>query len=169
MTLKQAFDYYDVESVWHFTDLSNISSIVKYGLLSLREIEAQQIDVSRYGADRLSHRLDRRRGLDTFVHLAFMMDHPMYHIAKHRGSIVRGMWIELPVSVVLQDDVRFCNEVANKFGSKLYTQYDIANNISFNDMFYGADFHTKKEARKAEILVPNKIDASQIIGVYDGK
>jgi len=41
----------------------------------------QRIKVSRYGASESSHRQDIQKGLDKCVHLSFIKDYPMYHIA----------------------------------------------------------------------------------------
>ena len=169
MTLKKIFEKYDQEYVWHFTDYSNLNSIEKHGLASLAVIEKEHIIVNRYGADALSHYLDRSMGLDNYVHLAFSDDHPMYYVAKSRGSIQRGVWLQIPVKEVLKDDALFAKKVANKRGSKLYDMYEIANHVDFRTLWYGRDFESRKEARKAEILIPSRIDINKITGVKYGK
>jgi len=169
MTLQQILKQHSITSVWHFTDLSNLNSIKEYGIASLEMIEKQKIEVSRFGADELSHKLDKRYGLDGYVHLAFTDDHPMYHIAKNRGTIKRGIWLEIPVSEILKDDVLFCDAVANKNHATLYNKHEIANNIDFETLLYGTDFESRKNARKAEILIPGRINFNKVIGGHYGK
>jgi hypothetical protein len=167
MKPKEIFERYDIDSVWHFTDKSNLKSIEEYGILSLRKIVDGGVSVNYYGADSLSHSLDRRYGLDKYVHLAFINDHPMYHIALRRGSIVDPVWIKLDISMLYEKSTRFCKEVANQSGSKIFTINDIEKSITFEKMF-SRDFWTRVEARKAEIMVANRIDTDKILGVYYG-
>ena len=82
MTLKKILASYGITSVYHFTDKANLESIKTYGIQSLQNIIQNDIDVQRFGADSLSHTLDAYKGLDRYVHLSFIKDHPMYHIAK---------------------------------------------------------------------------------------
>ena len=168
MTLEETLARFDIKSVWHFTDESNFKSISEYGLASLKMIKQQEIKVSRYGADDYSHMLDKVMGLDKYVHLAFMDDHPMYHVAKSRGSIQKGIWLEIPISEILKEGVLFYKEVANKRGAKAMGASQAANNIDFDALLHGRSFDARREARKAEILVPKSIDIKKIIGVHYG-
>jgi len=166
MSIIETLKRNDINSVWHFTDISNLDSIVKYGILSLHELVENSID-AHFSADVLSHSLDRRYGLDEYVHLAFISDHPMYHNALKRGSIDHGIWIELDLKVLLDDSVMFSDEVANKSGVKPFDYTKVEEKIDFIKMFH-RDFWTRLEARKAEIMVPNKIDINYIKAIYDG-
>ncbi|HHH72645.1 MAG TPA: DUF4433 domain-containing protein, partial [Sulfuricurvum sp.] len=86
MKLIDNLDRYGIKSIWHFTDRSNLASIERHGLLSLSEIARRSVNVSAFGANEESHAYDRRFGLDRFVHLSFLMDHPMYYVAVRRKS-----------------------------------------------------------------------------------
>ncbi len=165
MSIVETLNRHDINSIWHFTDISNLESIAKYGLLSLHEILEKSID-ARFGADSLSHSLDRRYGLDEYVHLAFIKDHPMYHNALKRGSIQHAIWIELDLKILLDDNVKFSDEVANKSGVKPFDHTRVEEKIDFNKMFH-KDFWTRVEARKAEIMIPDKIDIRYIKAIYD--
>ena len=165
MSIVETLKKHDIKSIWHFTDLRNLESIEKYGLLSLREIIRNDIDAC-FGADSLSHNLDIHYGLDKYIHLAFIDDHPMYHKAKNRGSIVYPIWIELDISLLFDENTIFSNKVANQSGAKIFTLDDVENMIDFNYMFH-RDFWTRVEARKAEIMVPSKIDTRYIKAIYD--
>jgi len=169
MTLEQALKRFGITSVWHFTDIENLPSIEEHNLSSLAVIEKEKIKVPHFGADDLSHELDKRRRLDKYVHLAFTDDHPMYHVAKSRGSIQKGIWLEIPIEEILKEDVLFCDGVANENGAVLRSQDDIADYIDFDVLLHGHDFWKRVEARKAEILVPNYIEFNKIIGAHYGK
>jgi len=167
MSIIETLNRHDIKSVWHFTDISNLRSIEKYGILSLHEILENGID-ARFGADSFSHSLDRIYGLDAYVHLAFVNDHPMYHVAKSRGNIKKGVWIEIDLSVLVENKTRFSPQVANKRGAKLYKMNLVDKMIDFKKM-HSRYFDVYKDARKAEIVVKNNIETKYILGVYYGK
>jgi hypothetical protein len=171
MSIYETLGFYNVGSVWHFTDASNLETIAKYGILSLNKIVNQNIEVACFGADSLSHSLDKSRGLDHFVHVSFIRDHPMYHKAKKRGSIKNPIWLELKLSILDDNMVLVSNEVANKNNSKIY-QLNRINNlgeiIDFPNMIHPQDFWTGVEAKKAELMIPNEIKIENIIGVHRG-
>ncbi len=165
MSIVETLRKHNINTVWHFTDISNLKSIKKYGILSLHEIVEKSID-AHFGADDLSHSLDRRSGLDKYVHLAFIKDHPMYHNALKRGSIDHAVWLEFDLSILLDSDAMFSDVVANKNGAKMYTLDKVEKKIDFGKMFHN-DFWTKVEARKAEIMIPERIDMSYLKAIYD--
>ena len=155
-----------IKSFWHFTDVSNLETIKKYGIQSLKNIKELKITVNRFGANELSHDLDIKRGLDKFVHLSFISDHPMYHIAKKEGRISNPIWIEIDINILYYKECYFCPIVANDTNARFYSFEEIEK-INFDRMFYG-DFESKKEARKAEILVRDSIEKDFIKGIYYG-
>lgn len=169
MSIRETLSRYGIDSIYHFTDKSNLKSIEKYGIQSLYNITTQKIDVSAFGAESLSHSLDRNRGLDKFVHLAFIKDHPMYHTAKKRGSIITPIWIELDISVLFDEDTIFCDEVANKNNSNLFRLENILDFINFDTMINEKDFWTRITARKAEIMAYDSININKIKGITYGK
>jgi len=132
-----------IKSIWHFTDLSNMESIEEYGILSLSEIWENDIDVSCFGADELSHNLDYRIGLDKFVHLSFIKDHPMYHVAKRDGRILTPVWVEIDVDILDESSTLFSNKVANANGAPIFYADKVKKMINFDKM-YARDFDTRR-------------------------
>ena len=169
MSIQETLEQYGITSLYHFTDRSNLKSIKKYGLQSLENIAQNNISVSRFGANRLSHSLDRVMGLDKFVHLSFIKDHPMYHVAKYRGSIVDPVWLEIDISVLFKKKTLICDTLANGYNANIFDVNRISDFINLDAMVYSREFNIRKEARKAEILVSNKIKIDKIIGVHSGK
>ncbi|WP_162984593.1 DarT ssDNA thymidine ADP-ribosyltransferase family protein [Poseidonibacter antarcticus] len=168
MSIRETLSNYGINSIYHFTDESNLRSIEEYGIQSLSNIIKQSIDVSRFGAESLSHTLDIRRGLDKYVHLSFIKDHPMYHTAKKRNSIIKPVWIELDVSILFDEDTIFCDKVANQNNSNLFKLNNILEFIDFQTLVYEKDFWTRIEARKAEIMALNNIQTNKIKGITYG-
>ena len=169
MSIVSSLSKYGITSVYHFTDESNLKSIEKYGIQSLKNIAKYGINVSRFGAENLSHILDMQKGLDRYVHLAFVDDHPMYYVAKSRGSIIRPVWLEIDISILNNHKTRFCDKVANQTNANIFYLDRVLKNIDFANMVHGNSFEARKEARKAEILAYDHIDISMIKGVYYGK
>ena len=155
-----------INSFWHFTDKSNLESIKKYGIQSLKNIKEKQIKVNRFGANTLSHDLDMHLGLDSYVHLAFLNDHPMYHIAKKDRRIQVPIWLEIDINILFSKDCCFCPTVANKNNARPYS-FDRIMELDFDKMNHN-DFNIRKEARKAEILVKDNIEIKFIKGAYYG-
>jgi len=168
MSIKETLSNYGINSIYHFTDKANLDSIEEYGIQSLFNIEKKQIDVSHFGAESISHKLDKSKGLDKYVHLSFIKDHPMYHAAKKRESIITPVWIELDISILFKDDTFFCDKVANQSNSNIFKLDNILDFINFETLIYEKVFWKRIEARKAEIMAYKKIKTSKIKGITYG-
>lgn len=174
MNLKEALNYYGKTSVWHFTDKSNLASIEKYGLLSLDILTKEDIYVSCYGADELSHNLDRKLGLDKFVHLSLINEHPMQYVKTRDGDIPNPVWLEIDASVLFENHCIFSNCVANSNNAKLFEINHLDYVIDLEVLWGNTNWldpeirERRKLAKKAELMVANKIDINKILGVYNG-
>lgn len=174
MNIRDIIEYYNITSVWHFTDRSNWKSIEKYGLLSLEKLTQKNIEVPCYGANELSHALDRVRGLDRYVHLSLIKEHPMQFIKKQNGEIPDPIWLEIDVSVLFEDKTIFSDTVANATGSKIYKIDDLDNHVDLEVLWSRTDWsdpmikQRRIIAKKSEIMIANKIDTNLILGVCDG-
>jgi len=169
MNIRETLSSFGITSIYHFTDKSNLKSIEKYGIQSLFNIESKNINVSSYGANSLSHELDRKSGLDKFVHLSFLKDHPMYYSAKKRGAITTPIWLELDISILFEDDTLYCDKVANQTNSNIFKIENILDFIDFDKMINEKDFCKRVEVRKAEIMAYSSINLDKIKGVSYGK
>jgi len=169
MSIRETLSNFGINSIYHFTDKANLKSIEKYGIQSLFNIESKHINVSHYGAESLSHDLDRKRGLDKFVHISFIQDHPMYHVAKKRNTIITPVWIELDLSILFDDRTLFCDKVANQNNANIFKLKKIFKYINFETLVYEKDFSKKVEARKAEIMINDSININLIKRITYGK
>jgi hypothetical protein len=168
MNIQEILNRNGITSIWHFTDRSNLESIAENGLLSLSNILDQDINVSRYGASESSHSQDKRKGLDKFVHLSFVKDHPMYHIAKWDGRIIDPVWIEIDTSILTDDNTLFSNMLANTYNASIFQSEDLERMINFDKILLKNHSYIRKEARKAEIMVSNQITIEQFKGIHNG-
>lgn len=157
-----------ITSLWHFTDKSNLPSILKHGLLSLENLEKLSIKPEYSGANEFSQTLDYAKNLHRYIHLSFIKDTPMYHIALSEGRIIDPVWIELDISVIFETTTRFCNQYANTTYARIFSISELEKQINFDAMFNSLYFEEQKEARKAEILVYNKITTDKIKRIHNG-
>jgi len=174
MTIQEVLRTYNITSIWHFTNESNIESIKKNGLLSLDLITQQNIHVPCFGADSLSHSLDKHIGLDKYVHLSFIKEHPMQYVKTQDGMIPNPVWLEIDISVLFENKTLFSKDVANKNGVKHYNIEYLAQNIDLEVLWGRTDWRDpsikqrRVIAKKSELMVANKIDYSKILGSRNG-
>jgi len=166
MNLQETLNHYGITSIWHFTDASNLASIEEHGLLSLDLLAQQKVHVSCYGGDELSHRLDREKGLDKFVHLAIIRDHPMQYIKVKNGIIKNPIWLEIDTSVLFKNESGCCNQLANASSSKCYKIEHLEEVIDLKTLLNKP--HWSEPVRKSQLIVANKIDYSKIKGIHHG-
>jgi len=166
MNLQETLNYYGITSIWHFTDESNLDSIEKYGLLSLDLLTQQKVYVSCYGGDELSHSLDRRKGLDKFVHLAIIKDHPMQYIKVKNGIIKNPIWLEIDTSILFENESGCCNQLANASSAQCYNIEYLDKVIDLQKLLNNPQ--PRDPIKRAQLIVANKIDYSKIKGIYHG-
>ena len=78
--MQQIVKKYNIDGIWHFTDRANIDLIKQHGgLLSHAELIRRNVAIPAPGGNDLSHDADHCKGLDEYVHLAFVDDHPMLY------------------------------------------------------------------------------------------
>lgn len=171
MTLQETLAFYNINTIWHFTDRSNLPSIKEHGLLSLCLIEQYGIDVSCYGANAISHELDRRYGLDKYIHLSFIKDHPMCYCKTLSGEMPNPVWLMIDVSVLFSEQTRFATEVANKTGTMNYEINELDQRADLEVLWGRTDWRDagiqsrRKSAKKGELLIPNRIKPEQILNL----
>lgn len=79
--------------LYHFTDVSNLESIAKHGLLSKAELEARGIAVATPGGNEWSRDADTHKGLDDYVNLCFTSNHPCVTLLTLKGeSRIHDIW-----------------------------------------------------------------------------
>ncbi len=175
MSIEATLEHYGIRSIWHFTDMSNIQSIKNNGLLSLRNLINNKINVACYGANELSHKLDISKGLDQFIHLSLIKDHPIQYIKTKNQEIPNPVWLEIDAKVLFKKKSIFSDTIANKTGAKIYTDInDLARFIDLDVLWSRTDWRDpqikqrRKQAKYGEIMIKDSIEIQDIIGVYHG-
>lgn len=145
-----------IDRFYHFTDVRNLESIIESGgLYSWYSIKKKNIN-SIMSSGELSRQLDSRKGLEDFIRLSFVKNHPMkYKVEKEKG--LNMVLLEIDISVACWESTLFSNINAtdNKvsIGSDLNflkrLNYDL-----FKQKYMYLDFQQRKQYQ-AEILVKN--------------
>lgn len=173
--MKTILDKYKFDVIWHFTDRSNIDLIREHnGLLSLGELERRGVNIPIPGGNDWSHNADRIKGVQEYVHLTFVDDHPMLFTAKRKRSIPDPIWLKIDSSILLEDNVRYTAEVSNKTGVPILLPEEAKNEIDFEVLFTHKDWKDpaiqarRKAALKSEILIPDFVPNIKILGYKNG-
>lgn len=169
MKMRTLLAKHKIDAVWHFTDRSNLELIYRHkGLFSLAELERRGIEVPTPGGNNWSHEADKLKGLDKYVHLSFLNDHPMLFRAMQDGRILDPVWLKIESSILLQDGVRFCSDVSNKSGVAILNPEEAIEQIDFDVLFTYMDWRNpdvqarRQAAIKSEILVPDSVPIEKI-------
>ena len=102
-----------ITTLYHFTDRSNLESIIKNGgLYSWKDCSELGIDIPMPGGDLLSRELDERRGLADYVHTSFIKKHPMMFQAQKEGRIKDPVILEIDPEVITWVDTLFSDKNA---------------------------------------------------------
>lgn len=175
MTMQSIIDKYRIDAVWHFTDKSNIDSIIKNnGLHSLYNLREKKVIIPSPGGNQWSHDADIYKGVDGYVHLAFLNEHPMLYIAKIDDRIKNPVWLKICPSILLDPNIKFTNDVSNKNGVQLLNIEEAVGKIDFEVLFTHTDWKNpeiqarRRMALKSEILIPQHISLNKILGEYNG-
>lgn len=173
--MKGTLSAYRVSGVWHFTDQSNLQSIIDHGgLLSLSETRRRGIRIPAAGGNQWSHDADGYKGVDEYVHLSFLDDHPMLFRAKEAERITNAVWLKISLDVLDIQGVRYTADVSNKAGIPLLTADQAREQLDLEVMFTRTDWkdpeirERRKLALKSEVLIPNFIPIELILGKKHG-
>lgn len=161
-----------VRHLYHFTDKSNIESIINCGgLLSLVALKEKGLNNVKHGGNQLSHYADSLKGVDRYVHLCFRDTHPMKYVASNEGRISNPCWLEINLSILGVEGVLYSSDVSNKSGVRLLPPDEAKKEIDLEGLYDFLDFHEegnqarKNNARKSEILIPNIVPIDKILNI----
>ena len=166
---------YKIDAVWHFTDRSNFALIEEHqGILSLAEARHRGVVIPVPGGNDWSHEADVLKGVDTYVHLAFLDNHPMLFRAKQESRIPDPIWIKIDASILLEQGTRFTNDVSNKSGVEILTPDAARDMIDFEVLFGRTDWKDPEikarrvAALRSEVLIPTLVPISKILSIKNG-
>ena len=160
-----------IKYLYHFTDKSNLDSILKHGgLFSRKHCNENNIDVSKPGGDSLSYELDKRASLDDFVRLSFTPNHPMMYFAMNEGRIDNPVILKLNIELIYWKDSKYSDSNATSKNSRIGENFDSLSIIDF-DILKKTDYLNaptdKKKYFQAEVLIKNHIPIQHIENIFE--
>jgi hypothetical protein len=111
-----------VTLLYYFTDRRNLPSIREHGdLYTMTKLKKRNIKVAAPGGNEWSQDADGIKGMDGYVHLCFLNNHPMEYLARQECRIGDTIVLQIHPDVLTWDGVLFTDDVANKAGVETYT------------------------------------------------
>lgn len=159
-----------MKSFYHFTDTRNLASIRDLGLLPFAELQSRGIVVQAPAGNDWSHEADERWGLDNYVHLCLMDEHPMEYQARKDGRIVDSRFLQISPAVLAIDGIRFAADIANKSGVPLLSLEEACETMDFEVIYDRTDWkdpdiqQRRQIAKRYELLVPEIVPINLITG-----
>jgi len=159
---------YGVTTFYHFTDRANIASIKKNGgLFSWQYCDRNGISIPVAGGDTLSRKLDIGQGLQDFVRLSFISDHPMMHVALRDRRIFQSAVLKISLEVAYLENTKFSNMNAADNRHQNDTSVSFLKNLRF-DLFKQSYFNlegTDKKYFQSEVMVKTWIPIEYITNI----
>lgn len=150
-----------INKLYHFTDRSNIQSIINNGgLCSWHYCEQNRIEIPNPGGDFLSRQLDQRQSLENFVRVSFTRNHPMMYVAKNAGRLNDPVILEINSEVIYWLKTKYSNKNATRNDAHVGGTIEDFKLIKFDVVKQKNHFDLNDEEKpyyQAEILVFEKI------------
>lgn len=166
---KELLGKYDIQKFYHFTDKSNIPSIIENGgLFSWASCENNHIKIARSGGSELSRLLDTKSGVEDYVRISLCKYHPMMFSALSDGRITDPVILEIDTDILYIDGNIFSNKNAVRSDAHKGSEYEDFALIHFATTQNKSQFDVselEREYFQAEILVKNHIPLHYITNI----
>lgn len=158
---KAILDQYGIAKLYHFTDRSNLESIIKEGgLYSWMDCDKKGIKITKPGGEALSRALDCRHNLQEYVRVSFTTQHPMMYVAMQEGRISNPVILEIDPEVIYWKSSKYSDSNATRNDACVGENLDAFKKIHFNSVKARTHFDLTDEEKpyfQAEILVKSFI------------
>ena len=155
-----------ITKLYHFTDRDNLQSIIQSGgLYSWADCEEKGIVISKPGGSDSSRSLDARDGLQHYVRVSFVTQHPMMYVAMNEGRISNPVLLEIDPQVIYWNGSKYADRNATKNGAQVGGDIDDFKAIHFSAVKAQKHFDLDDDEQKfyqAEVLVKNFIPLEYI-------
>lgn len=157
--------------LYHFTDVSNLETILKQGLLSKKTMYSEGWHPQKTGGNQLSHELDARRGIDSYVSLCFVPNHPMKYVAHRDGRLPDPHYLKISPYVLRRHGVHIAFGIANSSDTDILPIGEAIEQLDIEVIYRWTDWSNHEirqrldKARKLEALVPNTVPRNLIKGI----
>ncbi len=165
--IKRFIEERNIESLFHFTPVDNLENILKYGLLSINNLNRLGIDYYYNDENRYDDRLD---AISTSIEFP---NYKMFYKCRQESGDANWCVIELDASVLVDKDCIFNIENAAK-NRERYRSYREKSGIrGLEALFYGDGIRYELELPtyfttnpQAEVQVLDKIEVNYIKAVH---
>ena len=109
-----------ITKLYHFTDRDNLQSIIQNGgLYSWADCQERGIIIAKPGGSDSSRSLDARDGLQHYVRVCFVKQHPMMYVAMNEGRISNPVLLEIDPQVIFWMDSKYADRNATRNGARV--------------------------------------------------
>jgi hypothetical protein len=161
-----------IKYLYHFTDGSNINSIIDNGgLYSWYYCDQNGIIIPKPGGSQISRDLDMRKNIHNFVRLCFIKNHPMKYVAEKDGRIPNPKVLKISKEVIYWDRTKYSdiNAATERITPNIGNTINHLKNINFN--VFNREYFDLNEKEKmqyqAEVLVYESIPINYIESIND--
>ena len=155
-----------IKKLYHFTDRDNLQSIIQNGgLYSWADCEEKGIVISKPGGSDSSRSLDARDGLQHYVRVSFVTQHPMMYVAMNEFRISNPVLLEIDPQVIYWNGSKYADRNATKNGARVGGELEDFKAIHFSAVKAQKHFDLDDDEQKfyqAEVLVKNFIPLEYI-------
>lgn len=166
---RQILQENHITKLYHFTDRENLESIIKNGgLYSWADCRDKGISIPKPGGSMSSRELDSRDGLQHYVRVSFVKEHPMMYVAMGDGRISNPVLLEIDPEVITWDGTLYADRNATKNGARKGSQLEDFKAIHFDSLKAAKHFDLPVEEQmyfQAEVLVKNFIPLQYITNI----
>lgn len=160
-----------VEYLYHFTDKSNLKSIINSnGLYSWKYCLENNIIIDKPGGDDLSRKLDTYANLENFIRLSFTPNHPMMYYALKKNRISNPIILKLDIELIYWLNSKYSDGNATSKNSKIGNNYESLSIIDFKALrktdYLNAPIE-KKKYFQAEVMIKEHIPKKYIKEIYE--
>jgi hypothetical protein len=161
---------FKITSIWHFTDEENLAGIRNAGsILATQYLDERGVNFLP-GGNEISLELDKRTGMNKYVHCAFIRNHPLEYIARNEYGR-NTVWLEISTKILDEPGVLYSKQVANAADAERVPADEVIGdngrswvNYLFNTTLQSRYFETFQTICKSDILIPERIPIEYIKG-----
>ena len=165
------FDFRNIECFYHFTERTNLRSILQSGgLMSFQELRKRQINVFHV-SNALSWELDAKKGLSDYIRLSFVKNHPMFWKAKYEID-VELIWIQIDREVAIWENTKFTDKNATDKNANIGNDLGFLKIIDYDSIHKSKDGYNtlleeEKKYAQAEVLVEQFIPKKYFLNLSE--
>lgn len=164
--IQAIIEQQSITKLYHFTDRDNLQSIIQHGgLYSWADCEEKGIAIAKPGGSVTSRSLDVRGGLQHYVHVCFVTQHPMMYVAMNEDRIINPVLLEIDPEVIYWEGSKYADRNATKNGARVGGDVEDFKAIHFSAVKARKHFDLNDDEQKyyqAEVLVKNFIPLEYI-------